>query len=81
MDMFFFDCSPPPPGCVQVYFLPDPFLSPIPFVALKTGGRPLIQKACVAQASSLRTLYRARVRWDAICNTTKSPPEVVEQQH
>ena len=65
--------------CLQIYFLPDPFLSSIPFSALKVGKRFLIERALVAQASSLRTLDCARIRWDAICSEpqpSSSAPEV-----
>ena len=58
--------------CLQIYFLPDPFLSSIPFSALKVGKRFLIERALVAQASSLRTLDCARIRWDAICSEPPS---------
>ena len=60
--------------CLQIYFLPDPGLSSIPFCALRVGGRFLIEKALVAQASSLRTLDCARIRWDAICSGPPSSP-------
>lgn len=61
---------------LQIYFIPDPSLSFIPFCALKVGGHYLIEKAVVAQASSLRTLDCARVRWEAICSEAQLPPEV-----
>lgn len=61
---------------LQIYFLPGPLLSSIPFGALETGGRLLIEKAPVAQASSLRALDSARVRWHAICNEPRLPSKV-----
>ena len=64
-------CAP-----LQIYFLPDPALSSIPFCALKVGDRFLIEKALVAQASSLCTLDYARVRWDTICNEPQPSSEV-----
>ena len=64
------------PLWLQIYFLPDPSLSSIPFCALKTGGHYLIEKALVAQASSLRTLDCARVKWEAICSESRSPSKV-----
>ena len=60
--------------CLQIYFLPDPLLSPIPFSALKVGEHFLIEKVLVAQASSLRTLDCARIRWDTICDEPSSSP-------
>ena len=61
---------------LQIYFLPDPPLSSIPFCALKSGERFLIEKVLVAQASSLRTLACAEMRWHAICTGPHSPSEV-----
>ena len=45
--------------------MPDSTLSAIPFSAFKVGSRFLIEKAPVAQASSLRTLYCSHMRWQA----------------
>ena len=59
---------------LQIYFLPDPSLSSVPFCAFKAGEHFVIEKALVAQASSLRTLDCARIRWDAICSEQQSPP-------
>ena len=47
----------------------------IPFCALKVGEHFLIEKAFVAQASSLRTLNCARVRWLAICDDAEPSSE------
>ena len=52
----------------QISFVPDSSLSTIPFCALKIGGRFLIEKAPVTQASSLHALISTRMRWDAICS-------------
>ena len=55
--------------CVQVYFIPDKTLSPIPFSALKIGTEYLIRKACIAQASSVGALNRAENTWNAVQNS------------
>lgn len=60
----------------QIYFLPDPGLSPIPFCALLADDQFLVERVPVAQASSLRTLDCARARWDVLCSTTPPSPEV-----
>ena len=67
---------------LQIYVLPDSTLSPIPFGAFRVDDSSvLIQRACVAQASSLRTLSYARKRWCTISSSSsseepQSPPEV-----
>ena len=69
-------CALPWRMWLQIYFVPDPDLSFVPFCALKTGEHFLIEKALVAQASSLRTLDCARLRWDTICNEAQLPSKV-----
>ena len=61
---------------MQIYFVPDPSLSAVPFGALKFKGKYLIEKAAVAQASSLQSLDRAREQWQAICNGAAPLSEV-----
>ena len=62
---------------LQIYFLPDSTLSPVPFSAFPVGDRFLIERAFVAQAASLRTLDCARKRWDDISSSDpQSSPEV-----
>ena len=68
-------CSRPSGVCLQIYFLPDSTLSPVPFSAFLVGDRFLIQRASVAQAASLRTLDRTRKRWNDISSSSSSSSE------
>lgn len=61
---------------LQIYFLPDSGLSPVPFAAFKTDGHFLIEKVCIAQASSLRMLDFSRGRWHSICEEAQPALEV-----
>lgn len=63
---------------IQVYFIPDPVLSSIPFAAFKVGWRHfLIQKAPVAQAPSLHALFWSQSQWKSIlCEGKSLSPKV-----
>ena len=64
---------------MQIYFLPDASLEAVPFGAFKFGDQFLIEKVPVGQASSLRTLGHARLRWEDICTAEEPPRPEVEQ--